>query len=93
MYHLDGSPERVPWSPFRGKVGGERRATFGMAMPPDLPHDRQRRSQWKWVSVIVILALLGLVLVLNVSGWDVRPFGSTFKSQQPANPPSSAPTK
>jgi fatty acid desaturase len=64
-----------------------------MAIRPDLPHDRQGRSRWKWVSVIVILALLGVVLVLNVSGWDFRPFGSTFKSQQPANPPTPAPTK
>jgi hypothetical protein len=61
-------------------------------MSDNHPTDRTSRSRWKWVSVIVILAILGLVLVLNLTGWQMRPFGSTFKSQ-PSNPPTSAPTK
>ena len=61
-------------------------------MSDNYPNDRTSTSRWKWVSVIVILAILGLVVILNLTGWDIRPFGSTFKSQ-PSNPPTSAPIK
>jgi hypothetical protein len=61
-------------------------------MSDNQPTDRTSRSRWKWVSVVVILAILGLVLLLNLTGWQLKPFGSTFKSQ-PSNSPTSAPTK
>lgn len=50
-------------------------------MTPDDPLNREPKSRWKVVSVLAILVILAVVFLLNFAGWDLKPFGSNFRSQ------------
>ncbi len=52
-------------------------------MSRDDPMTPMPKSRWKMVSVIAIIVIFVVVFAINFAGWEMRPFGSTFRSQQP----------
>jgi hypothetical protein len=56
------------------------------------PMNPEPNSRWKFVSVIAIIVIFGVAFALNFVGWDLKPFGSNFRSQ-PTAAPTSPPVK
>jgi hypothetical protein len=61
-------------------------------MTSDYPMNPKPKSRWRFVSVIAIIAILGIATVLTFGGWDLRPFGYNFRSQ-PIEAPIPPPVK